>query len=113
VRYFKINEFDCQETGENWMDSDFLEMLDELRHRCDFPFVITSGYRSPEHSIENKKEKPGTHSQGIAADVRVSGGAQKHILLKEAFDMGFTGIGIANTYIHIDTRDSAPVVWTY
>lgn len=113
MRYFKISEFDCQETGENWMDSDFLEMLDELRHRCDFPFVITSGYRSPEHSIENKKEKPGTHAQGIAADVRVSSGAQKHILLKEAFDMGFTGIGIANTYIHIDTRDSTPVVWTY
>jgi len=95
------------------MDPGFLEMLDELRHRCDFPFVINSGYRSPEHSIENKKEKPGTHAQGIAADVRVFSGLQKHILLKEAFDMGFTGIGIANTYIHIDTRDSTPVVWTY
>ena len=32
VKYFKLEEFDCQETGENKMDPDFLEKLDELRH---------------------------------------------------------------------------------
>ena len=57
VRYFKIEEFDCQETGENKMNPEFLEKLDELRHECKFPFTITSGYRDPSHSIEAKKER--------------------------------------------------------
>ena len=33
-----------------------MEMVDELRDRCGFPFVITSGYRSPQHPIEAKKD---------------------------------------------------------
>jgi len=27
--------------------------------------------------------------------------------------MGFTGIGVASDFIHVDTRGSAPVIWTY
>ncbi len=27
--------------------------------------------------------------------------------------MGFTGIGIAKTFVHVDSRDSTPVIWTY
>ena len=113
MRYFKIEEFDCQETGKNEMDPDFLEKLDELRERCGFPFTITSGYRDPSHSIEAKKSKPGTHAHGIAADIQVTNGSQRYILLTHAFQMGFAGIGIADTFIHVDSRDTQPVVWTY
>ncbi len=113
MKYFKIEEFDCQETGNNEMKPPFLEMLDKLRDKCGFPFTITSGYRDPKHPLEAKKEKPGTHSQGIAADIRAVSGAERHIILANAFDMGFGGIGIAKTFIHVDTRDTTPVVWTY
>jgi len=27
--------------------------------------------------------------------------------------MGFTGIGIAKTFVHVDTRKSVPVLWSY
>jgi hypothetical protein len=27
--------------------------------------------------------------------------------------MGFSGIGVAKTFIHVDIRDSNPVVWLY
>jgi zinc D-Ala-D-Ala carboxypeptidase len=113
VRYFKIEEFDCRETGENNMERAFLDLLDELRHSSGFPFVITSGYRSPRHSIESAKPVPGKHAQGIAADIAVSNASQRHTLLKHAFNLGFTGIGVADTYIHLDTRGTTPVVWTY
>ena len=113
VRYFKIEEFDCQETGNNQMNEDFLNILDELRDRCNFPFKITSGYRDPTHPLELKKEKPGTHSQGIAADIRIMNGSQAYTLLSTAFNMGFGGIGIAKTFIHVDIRNTTPVVWTY
>jgi len=27
--------------------------------------------------------------------------------------MGFNGIGVAKTFVHVDTRDSESVVWSY
>jgi len=27
--------------------------------------------------------------------------------------MGFNGIGVAKTFIHVDLRQTAPVVWCY
>jgi hypothetical protein len=41
--------------------------LDALRHECGMPFRITSGYRSPKHSIE--AAKPGGPGQ---ASIRAS-----------------------------------------
>ena len=60
-----------------------------------------------------KKERPGMHTKGIAADIYVSNGVDRYKLLITAFNMGFTGIGVAKTFIHVDTRTSQPVVWTY
>jgi len=113
MRYFNVSDFDCQETGNNEMCQDFLDKLDALRHNTGFPFVITSGYRDPSHSIESRKSKPGTHSQGIAADIRIRNGAEGYKLACEAFKAGFTGIGIAKTFIHVDTRKTTPVIWIY
>jgi zinc D-Ala-D-Ala carboxypeptidase len=115
-RYFKISDFDCQETGENEMDTDFVKALDHLRHVCEFPFIITSGYRSPNHSIETAKvaagKKLGTHAQGIAADIKVSGGAQRLAIVKHASAMGMS-VGVAKTFVHIDTRKTEPMCWCY
>ena len=56
-KYFKLSDFDCQETGENNMSFDFIHALDQLRGACGFPFIVTSGFRSKNHSIEKRKEK--------------------------------------------------------
>ena len=112
-KYFNIEDFDCQETGENKMSEDFIHRLDELRAVCGFPFYVTSGYRSPSHSIEKRKFQPGTHAQGIAADIKVSGGAQRRLIVEKALELGFGGIGIAKTFVHVDIRETAPVMWCY
>jgi len=80
-KYFTLEEFACQETGENGIKEEFVTSLDALRHECGFPFVITSGYRSPRHSIEAKKQTPGQHTTGCAADIAISNGAQRFIIL--------------------------------
>ena len=113
MQYFNIKEFDCQETGANEMSPFFLEKLDYLRHQCGFPFKITSGYRDPSHSIEAKKNIPGTHARGIAADIRINSGAEGYKIVQEAMRLGFTGVGVAKTFIHVDTRTSMPVMWCY
>jgi len=51
-KYFKLEDFNCQETGENSMNEDFIHALDQLRAACGFPFIITSGFRSESHSVE-------------------------------------------------------------
>jgi uncharacterized protein YcbK (DUF882 family) len=84
-----------------------------LRHECGFPFTITSGYRSPQHSIEAKKPKPGTHAQGIAADIAVADGSQRYLVVKHAMALGFSGVAAAKGFVHVDTRLGVPVVWVY
>ena len=113
MKYFTREEFNCQHTGENRMEQDFLDKLDQLRDNCGFPFVITSGYRSPSHPIEAKKDVPGTHAQGIAADIKITSSAQRYSIIKAALEHGFTGLGVAGDFIHLDTRGTVPVIWTY
>lgn len=112
-KYFDFSEFACKETGENHINPNFVARLDMLREKCGFPFTITSGYRSPEHSKEAVKEKPGRHSKGDAADIHVADGIQRRKLVHEALKMGFGGIGVANTFVHVDGREATPVMWTY
>jgi len=111
-KYFKREEFDDSESGANEIPDEFIQMLDELRERCGFPFRINSGYRSPQHSIEAAKDQPGEHTRA-AADIAVSGGNQRFILAREAFGMGFTGIGVAKTFVHVDIRTTTPMLWVY
>ena len=112
-KYFTRDEFKCSHTGENEIDDELIKRLDELREACGFPFVITSGYRDPSHPEEVNKEQPGTHSRGIAADIYVSDGAQRRSIIENAIDIGFGGIGVAKGFVHVDIRDTTPVIWTY
>ena len=111
-KYFKIEDFACQETGENEISVDFIHALDQLRAACNFPFIITSGYRSKDHSVEKRKAKAGTHASGIAADIRVSGGAQRMAIVKHASAMGMS-VGVAKTFVHVDTRKTEQMCWCY
>ena len=113
MKYFKREEFNCTHTNKNEMDDAFLEKLDQLREACGFPFRITSGYRDETHPNEIRKEKPGTHNQGIAADIAVSNGVERMNIVQEALKLNFGGIGVAKTFVHLDTRQTTTVMWTY
>lgn len=117
LRYFNREEFSCQYTGRNKIDDQFLIKLDHLRYVCGFPFIITSGYRDPSHPIEAKKKVAGTHAQGIACDIRVENGQQRYDIVKHATAMGFNGIGVADSFVHVDIRKldvgESSVMWCY
>ena len=113
-KYFTLEEFACKETGENEISEEFVHALDALRHEAGFPFVITSGYRSPRHSLEAKKPGGGgQHTTGRAADIAVSGGVQRYLLVAAAIKLGFSGIGVAKGFVHVDTRTTSRVIWVY
>lgn len=122
MRYFHPLEFDCKHCGANKMDAAFLAELDELRHRCGFPLIVTSGYRCPDHNERvSKSGRTGPHTTGRAADFAVSHD-KAYKLIKVAQEMGFTGIGVqqkgSGRFIHVDNLPNAPgqprpTVWSY
>ena len=105
-KYFKNIE-------EN-MNVDFLAKLDEAREYAGIPFIINSAYRSPEHplSIENPTS---SHIKGLAVDISVTDSRTRGLTLDALRAVGFTRIGIAGTFIHVDLDidKSQNVVWTY
>ena len=118
---FSKDEFDCKQTGKNKMEHDFMCKLQYLRDVVDEPFIISSGYRAAEHSIEAAKDQPGEHYYGRAADIKCS-----HKLAKKILDhaglCGFTRIGVSqkgdNRYLHLGTSTEeqgfvSPHVWSY
>lgn len=112
---FSESEFRCQETGEIDMDEVFLQRLQELRNAFGKPMAVTSGYRSPRHSIERKKPEPGSHAQGKAADIAIAGPAA-YELVGIAMSLGFTGIGVNQKggarFIHLDIMPRK-AIWSY
>ena len=113
LKYFDKSEFDCKHTGNNQMKLEFMHKMEQLREAVDRPLIITSGYRDRTHPVEAKKVLIGKHNQGIAADIKAVGGVERYELVSMAIALGFTGIGIAKNFIHLDIRDDVPVIWSY
>ena len=117
---FYKHEFDCHETGENEMRVQFMNALYRLRSELDSPMVITSGYRSPEHSVEASKPKRGEHTYGMACDVACYGELAFRIV-SLAPKFGFNRIGIkqrgdfSKRFIHLGMSKEFPnpTVWSY
>jgi len=70
LRYFKPSEF----SHFDKMNKDLLLIADEARHRCGFPWVITSSYRTPADNKRVGGTKGSSHLKGLAIDVALPSG---------------------------------------
>jgi len=113
TEFFRESEFSDRYTGEHGVKLFFVERLNVLRKSCGFEFIINSGYRTRNHPIEKIKQTIGTHTLGIAADVRVTSGYQRRCIVAGAIRLGFRGIGVHKNFIHIDMRKGPAVIWAY
>ncbi len=125
-RYFSEDELKCKETGECNMNQEFVDKLNLLRDSFGKPLMISSGFRSTEHSVEKRKANPlgSPHPSGRAVDLLLHG--------KDAFDFLhlvmqsrlMTGIGFSqkgnrvSRFIHIDDLEQnqsrpRPHIWSY
>lgn len=116
MKYFTLDEFDCPSlpnSGKN-MDTNFLTKLEEAREIAGVPFKITSGYRTKEHNEAVGGVANSSHLIGVAADIAVSSGSERYIILNALLKAGFKRIGVAKTFIHCDTDpNKSNSVWTY
>jgi len=99
---------------ENNMNKNFLFVLDEAREFAGIPFVINSAYRSPEHPLSIKNPSS-SHIKGLAVDIKATDSITRFKIVKALIEVGFTRIGIADTFIHVDLDldKTQNVIWTY
>jgi len=114
---FKLSEFACKCGRDNCdaehMTIETLNLLNELRKLYGKPLYITSARRCEYHNSK-VGGKPGSyHLIGAAIDISVSDAVMMGKLVEMAIRIGFTGIGIAKNFIHLDSRGGKLVVFTY
>lgn len=115
-KYFKLNE----KTGSLGhtvadLDTKLVDMLDKLRGICGFPFVITSGYRTPSENAKIKGSVAGSaHTKRLAVDILCTDSKKRIKIIGEAYLMGFVGIGADKEFVHLDINTSDKQrVWLY
>jgi len=124
LTYFKHSEFNCNCGGEDCkgekMNYAFLEKLDRARGIADIKFKITSGFRCKEYNEDlikrgYKASRNSSHLKGLAADISVKDSKSRFIVINNLLLAGFTRIGIADTFIHVDLdlEKTQNVIWTY
>jgi uncharacterized protein YcbK (DUF882 family) len=109
---FSLQEFNskCGRLMPNNVMINIIELaknLQVLRDEVKRPITITSGYRSPEHNAKVGGAKNSQHTQGTAADIKVSGMTPKEVALAiekliEQGKMKQGGIGIYKSWVHYD-----------
>ena len=106
-------EFNCPCCGKNEMNESFLGTLTDAREYCRSPFMINSGYRCEKHNkkvggkVGDKAKgiQASTHTVGAAADIHCTESRQRALILCGLLEAGFSRIGIAKTFIHVDMAD--------
>lgn len=105
---FALSEFACKGSGccsTVKVDSDLVTYLQKIRDHFGKPITINSGYRCATHNKRVGGATGSRHTKGQATDIVVSGIKPAEVA-KYAESIGILGIGLYDTFVHIDTRDS-------
>lgn len=116
---FKLYEFECTHINHRHVrvDEELVEKLQTLRNKTnkkvpfDVPLSINSAYRCPERNRQVDGADDSQHLYGKAADISLHTIPMDIIEIKAlAKKVGFNGIGLYNTFIHLDVRHR-PAEW--
>jgi zinc D-Ala-D-Ala carboxypeptidase len=119
MRYFKDHEFLCRcghcGMGIDEMDGSLLAKLDSAREVAGIPFVISSAVRCQAHNADINGAKRSAHLTGHAVDISCVSDMDRWTIVQAAVLCGFTRIGIASGFIHLDTAPylNKNRIWMY
>ena len=100
---FNLKEFQCKCCGQVKIESKLLELLQKLRSQVGKPISVLSGYRCPNHNAEVGGAKESYHMKGMAVDIRIPNMSPGEVA-KIAEQLGFNGIGLYDSFTHVDIR---------
>lgn len=115
---FSSSEMDCKckypECTYTLIDMDHIKKLQQMRDEVGLPITITSGYRCERYNKAVGGAPGSQHTQGKATDIKVAGYSPSQIYYK-AMEMGFGGVGLYDTFTHVDSRSliSNIAKWDY
>jgi zinc D-Ala-D-Ala carboxypeptidase len=112
MKYFSDDEFKCKCCNVAHMDVLFLSQLNLAREFAAIPFVITSGYRCPKHNKEVGSTSH-NHQDGKAVDIQCTDSQSRLKIVMGLIRAGFRRIGISKSFIHADSMNDVPCIWTY
>ena len=102
MKYFTYSEFDSPDLpgSGHEMQQEFLDKLDLARGYSNVPYVINSGFRTPEHNAAVGGVPGSSHLTGWASDVRADSSNRRFLILKGLLEAGFNRIGIGQNLIN-------------
>lgn len=101
---FTVKEFRCKDGSDKILiDNNLVEILQNIRNHFNKPVSINSAYRTVEHNKKVGGSSKSYHLKGMAADIVVSGVKPLEVA-KYAENIGVLGIGLYDTFTHVDTR---------
>jgi uncharacterized protein YcbK (DUF882 family) len=110
TRHFSRDEFACK-SGTSPDSADLMSprlvfALDALRALVGRPFTINSAYRTAEWNKLQGGALSSAHLTGEAVDISTARWSyeDKRDLLLYARKLGFNGIGVADTFVHLDVK---------
>lgn len=103
---FRVREFACKDgTDPIFIDTELVDVLQKIRTHFGKSVTITSAYRTPRHNSSVGGTTYSQHLYGKAADIKISGVSPNKIAAyAEKLLPGKGGVGIYNTFTHIDVR---------
>lgn len=116
IKYFEPSEFTCNGIEcYDLMSDELLRHLSIARQIAGIPFHINSSWRDKETNQRTGGKPNSAHLRGNAVDIACANSYDRHKILEACMTAGFTRIGIAKTFIHIDVDSDLPdnVIWTY
>ena len=102
------------------LNEEFVAKLDQARHIAGFPFIITSGLRTPEKNQSVIGAVPDSaHLKGLAVDLKVENSHEVSLIVDAVKSVGITRRGIYvdsenfPTHVHIDVDPDkvSDVIW--
>lgn len=116
-KYFKEKEFKACTPACSLQDMQQHTMtrLDNAREIAGIPFIMNSAFRSVKWEKAHGRTGDGSHPHGCGIDIRCNASRNRYKIIAACLQAGFTRIGIAKTYVHVDDDPEKDpcVVWHY
>lgn len=95
------------------LDIELVSLLDLARDRAKVPFILTSGFRTPEANWAAGGKDNSAHLRGLAVDIRCGDSYERFQIIRALYFVGFRRIGDYEDHVHADIDTTLPqdVLW--
>lgn len=112
--YFTESEFEAVSCKLSDINAVSLARLDLARDIAGVPFIVNSAFRTAEQNRNCRGASNSAHLRGRAFDIACNS-KNRWQIVRAAMLAGFTRIGVASSFIHMDDDPilPSPSLWLY